>query len=233
MNTIATTIGATAFGLLANLPVTALAEPGAPLNTRVTSYAVALAGVPYRYGGTSPETGFDCSGFVGHVIMVTAGVNLPRTSHDMAMAGRPVGREELRPGDLVFHNTRGKPNSHAGIYLGDGQFIHSPKPGEVVQRASMTNPYWRARFNGGRRVIEESTQYAAMSEMPAPRQQSTQQSPAISKPLASTATPKKTQQTKPSVTARRDAKAVSGQLAATKNGVPNRHTEVRVASISN
>jgi NlpC/P60 family len=165
MNTIVAFIGAATCGLIASLPVTSYADSAGPLNSRVTSYALALAGTPYRYGGISPETGFDCSGFVGHVIKITTGVNLPRSSHEMAAAGRSVRKDELRAGDIVLHNTQGRPNSHAGIYLGDGQFIHSPKAGEVVQRANLNNPYWRARFNGARRVIEESTQYAAVSGM--------------------------------------------------------------------
>src|SRR5512139_3724197 len=84
----------------------------------VPMYAISLIGSPYRLGGTSPETGVDCSGFVGHVFRQTAGVVLPRDSRAISEAAQPLAQDELRPGDLVFFNTLHRAFSHVGIYLG-------------------------------------------------------------------------------------------------------------------
>lgn len=153
-------------GVIAHFAHSAGAETNQ--SSRVTTYALALIGLPYRYGGTNPESGFDCSGFVGHVIHVTKNVQLPRSSYEMASTGQAIQRAALQPGDLVFHNTLGRPNSHVGIYLGNGQFIHSPKTGDVVQRADLNSPYWRTRFNGARRIGEP--QRLASAEGSAPNQ---------------------------------------------------------------
>ncbi len=155
-------IGIVLGGLITITPHVGYAEPRVVEGSRVTNYALALVGIPYRYGGTVPESGFDCSGFVGHVIDVIMGVSLPRSSHDMARVGRSIQKAALQPGDLVFHNTRGRSFSHVGIYLGNGQFIHSPKTGEHVQRADLNSLYWRARFNGARRI--ETDQKLASAE---------------------------------------------------------------------
>ena len=144
-------IGALVSGILAGAPHVVRAK--ATQSSRVTTYAVALIGIPYRFGGVVPESGFDCSGFVAHVFSVVLDVTLPRLSYDMARFGRSVQRAAMVPGDLVFYNTQGKPFSHVGIYLGKGQFIHAPRKGELVQQASMDDPYWRARFNGARKVM--------------------------------------------------------------------------------
>ena len=141
-------------GFIAHFAQSARSETSPIQSSQVTTYALALIGLPYRYGGTVPETGFDCSGFVGHVMHVTKGTKLPRSSYEMASTGQAIQRTALKPGDLVFHNTLGRPNSHVGIYLGNGQFIHSPKTGDVVQRADLNSHYWRARFNGARRIGE-------------------------------------------------------------------------------
>src|SRR5690606_7991364 len=91
----------------------------------ISMYAVSLVGSPYRLGGTSPETGLDCSGFVGHVFRQAAGVELPRDSRAISRAAQPVARTELQPGDLVFFNTLNRAFSHVGIYLGDDRFVHA------------------------------------------------------------------------------------------------------------
>jgi cell wall-associated NlpC family hydrolase len=83
-------------------------------------------------------------------------VELPRSTREQRWAGRPVRLAELLPGDLVFYNTRGRPYSHVGIYLGEGQFIHAPKPGAKVRVESTAKAYWRARFNGARRIDNTS-----------------------------------------------------------------------------
>jgi cell wall-associated NlpC family hydrolase len=109
-------------------------------------------GTPYRYGGSSPRTGFDCSGLVAHVYERAWGVALPRSTQGQRHAGHAVKRAELKPGDLVFYNTRHRPFSHVGIYLGDGRFVHAPRRGQLVRIESFDSPYWRARFDGARRI---------------------------------------------------------------------------------
>jgi cell wall-associated NlpC family hydrolase len=109
-------------------------------------------GTRYRYGGKSPETGFDCSGLVAHVFERSRGIRLPANAEAQSKVGIPVKRVALEPGDLVFYNTRNRPNSHVGIYLGEGQFVHAPRPGQRVRVESIHSSYWRARFNGARRV---------------------------------------------------------------------------------
>ena len=114
--------------------------------------AMGLLGVPYRRGGTSEITGFDCSGFVRHLYEKSVGQILPRRAVDQARATEVIDREELKPGDLVFFNTMRRAFSHVGIYVGDGKFIHSPRAGKVVNIEDMRSAYWQKRFNGARRV---------------------------------------------------------------------------------
>jgi cell wall-associated NlpC family hydrolase len=115
--------------------------------------ALLAVGTPYRHGGNSPQTGFDCSGLVAHVFQRAWGVALPRSVEAQSFVGRAVGRvRELQPGDLVFFNTRNRPYSHVGIYVGGGQFVHAPRPGSRVRIEDVDKPYWRARFNGARRL---------------------------------------------------------------------------------
>ncbi|MFN2646652.1 MAG: C40 family peptidase [Burkholderiales bacterium] len=114
--------------------------------------ALVAVGARYRYGGSSPETGFDCSGLVAHVYERAWGITLPRRTADQRNAGRPVRRSELEAGDLVFYNTRNRPYSHVGIYVGDGNFVHAPRAGGRVRIESIDNRYWRARWNGARRL---------------------------------------------------------------------------------
>jgi cell wall-associated NlpC family hydrolase len=117
-------------------------------------YAVSLVGSPYRLGGTSPATGLDCSGFVGHVFRQTAGVVLPRDSRAISEAAQPLPAAELQPGDLVFFNTLNRAFSHVGIYLGDDRFVHaaSSRSGSVMV-SNLNDRYWRERFDGARRVV--------------------------------------------------------------------------------
>ncbi len=118
----------------------------------VALYAMSLADTPYRYGGNSAENGFDCSGFVQHVYLNTVGMRLPRTSAEMSRVGLNLETGQLRPGDLVFFNTRKKPFSHVGIYVGEERFVHSPSSGRSIMVSSMREDYWRNRYNGARRV---------------------------------------------------------------------------------
>lgn len=114
--------------------------------------AMAFLDVPYRYGGNSAETGFDCSGFVRAVYEQSLGKILPRRSDEQAAATQTIERSELKPGDLVFFNTMRRTFSHVGIYVGDGKFIHSPRSGAQVRMEDMRATYWNKRFNGARRV---------------------------------------------------------------------------------
>ncbi len=118
----------------------------------VIFYALSMVGIDYRWGGSSPQTGFDCSGLVSHVFRQIAGLVLPRDSYAMARMGKPVTLDDLKPGDLVFFNTMRRPFSHVGIYLGDRRFIHAPTKGKQVHVVDMTQPYWSQRYNGARRI---------------------------------------------------------------------------------
>jgi cell wall-associated NlpC family hydrolase len=115
-------------------------------------HALEALGTKYRYGGRSPETGFDCSGLVAHVFERAWGTRLPPSTNELRKVGTRVKLKELEPGDLVFYNTRKRPYSHVGIYLGEGQFLHAPRPGGLVRVESVHTPYWRARFSGARRL---------------------------------------------------------------------------------
>jgi cell wall-associated NlpC family hydrolase len=114
--------------------------------------ALGFLGVPYKMGGNSAETGFDCSGFVKAMYEQTVGLILPRKAEQQAAATQQIDRAELQPGDLVFFNTLRRAFSHVGIYIGDGKFIHSPKPGAQVRVENMGISYWSHRFDGARRV---------------------------------------------------------------------------------
>jgi len=114
--------------------------------------AMGFLGVPYRLGGNSAETGFDCSGFVRAVFEQSLGKVLPRRADEQAAATQEIDRNELKPGDLVFFNTMRRAFSHVGIYVGDGKFIHSPRAGAQVRIEDMRKAYWQTRFNGARRV---------------------------------------------------------------------------------
>ena len=114
--------------------------------------AMDLLGIRYRRGGSSPEVGFDCSGFVSHVFREGLGLVLPRSSKEMSRSGQEVSRDELRPGDLVVFNTMRNAFSHVGIYLGDNQFVHAPRTGGHVRVEDLNQSYWKKRFNGARRI---------------------------------------------------------------------------------
>jgi cell wall-associated NlpC family hydrolase len=115
--------------------------------------ALQTVGVKYRLGGRSPDTGFDCSGLVVHVFERAWGVLLPPGTAALRRVGVPVTKlKELEPGDLVFYNTRNRPYSHVGIYLGEGRFLHAPRTGAKVRVESVMTPYWRQRFDGARRL---------------------------------------------------------------------------------
>jgi cell wall-associated NlpC family hydrolase len=116
-------------------------------------YAASLVGTPYQMGGSSPETGLDCSGFVHHVFMETFHADLPRTAADMSQAGQPVDLPGLQPGDLVFFNTLKRPASHVGIYLGENRFIHASSSAVgSVTISNLQDEYWSSHYDGARRI---------------------------------------------------------------------------------
>lgn len=145
-------------GLLDTKPVVDLAQQVRDKATDVASELVLSAmnflGVPYKRGGQSTETGFDCSGFTRHVFENSVGLILPRRAAEQANSPSlvPVKQAELKPGDLVFFNTLRHTFSHVGIYIGDNKFIHSPRAGGEVRVEDMRLSYWQKRFDGARRA---------------------------------------------------------------------------------
>ena len=118
----------------------------------VLKRALALLGTPYRWGGTSPEGGFDCSGLVGYVFRTALGIELPRVSRDMAQNGQLISdRAALAAGDLVFFGRKGRVD-HVGIYVGEGNFVHAPRTGRDVTVSSLTSGYWSGHYMQARRV---------------------------------------------------------------------------------
>jgi cell wall-associated NlpC family hydrolase len=115
--------------------------------------ALGFLGVPYRRGGSSAETGFDCSGYVKAIYEQTIGLVLPRKASQQAAVTQRIDKSDLQPGDLVFFNTMRRAFSHVGIYIGDGKFVHSPRSGSEVRVESMDLSYWKNRFDGARRVL--------------------------------------------------------------------------------
>jgi cell wall-associated NlpC family hydrolase len=119
----------------------------------VAIYALGLIGVDYKFGGNTPQSGLDCSGLVRYVFQEVTGVTLPRTAKEMSGLGAKVSADDLKPGDLVFFNTRRFQYSHVGIYLGDNRFIHAPSAGSEVEIARLSESYWQKHFNGARRLV--------------------------------------------------------------------------------
>lgn len=114
--------------------------------------ALSLTGIRYKYGGNSPETGFDCSGFVRYVYQQAANLSLPHSARAISQLGKTIPKQELKPGDLVFFNTLKSAFSHVGIYIGNNRFIHSPSSGGGVRVEDMESDYWEKRFNGAQRI---------------------------------------------------------------------------------
>lgn len=116
--------------------------------------AIGLVGTPYRWGGNTPEGGFDCSGLVNYVFRDMLDLRLPRTSRELAawQQGPEVAATQLATGDLVFFGSGGVV-SHVGIYVGDGRFVHAPSTGGTVRLDRMDGRYWQTRYSGARRVL--------------------------------------------------------------------------------
>jgi NlpC/P60 family len=121
--------------------------------SEITSYALSLIGVDYRFGGNTPDQGLDCSGLIRYVFQQATGLSLPRSAREQSRVGESVSKDKLQPGDLVFFNTRRFQFSHVGLYIGDNRFIHAPSSGGAVQVVNLDNAYWQKAFNGARRIV--------------------------------------------------------------------------------
>lgn len=115
--------------------------------------SMSLIGTPYRYGGSSRENGFDCSGMVQYVYKQALHVNLPRTARDIAAVSAPIRKRDLQIGDLVFFNTNGQNYSHIGLYIGNGEFIHAPSSNGMIRITKLDSPYFNQRFTGARTLF--------------------------------------------------------------------------------
>jgi cell wall-associated NlpC family hydrolase len=116
----------------------------------VTLYALGLVGTPYRFGGNTPDGGFDCSGLIDHVYQARVGLKAPRTVAKLQYWGAPVPDDALRSGDLVLFAQRGAA-THAGIYVGDGRFVHAPSTGGTVRLDDLNSRYWASQRTSFRR----------------------------------------------------------------------------------
>ncbi|HOY70168.1 MAG TPA: C40 family peptidase [Methylotenera sp.] len=116
--------------------------------------ALSLKGTKYKYGGSSPETGFDCSGFVQYVFKQSVNLALPRNTFAQSQLGTAIAKQDLQAGDLVFFNTVKNTISHVGIYMGDNRFIHAPNTRGQVRIEPMVG-YWAQRYSGAQRLENE------------------------------------------------------------------------------
>ncbi|KPW20148.1 NLP/P60-like protein [Pseudomonas cannabina pv. alisalensis] len=139
--------------------VTAPPQILSPAAEDVLFRALSLVGTPYRWGGNTPDSGFDCSGLIGYVYRDAAGISLPRSTREMIVMGAPnIRREQLQSGDLVFFATSGGSQvSHAGIYVGEGRFVHAPATGGTVKLDSLDKPYWQRAYLNAKRVIQPAS----------------------------------------------------------------------------
>jgi cell wall-associated NlpC family hydrolase len=126
---------------------------GTKESSDVLSRAVNVLGTPYRWGGSSPSKGFDCSGLVKYAFN-DASFDLPRTSNAMASGhGEKVDRNDLKPGDLIFFNIKSRRVNHVAIYLGNDRFIHAPRRGKSVSIDTLNKPYWENHYVVAKRVL--------------------------------------------------------------------------------
>ena len=143
--------------------VSPIPSPPARVANDVLFHAIGLVGTPYRWGGNTPESGFDCSGLVDYVFRTSAGLVLPRHSGDIAELDVPrVNADQLQPGDLLFFGSHHQV-SHVAIYVGQGRFVHAPNTGGTVRLDKLDGEYWREHFLYAKRVLERAPDEAAMA----------------------------------------------------------------------
>ncbi|HTT13189.1 MAG TPA: C40 family peptidase [Burkholderiaceae bacterium] len=138
-------------------------------SSEIVVQALALLGVPYRWGGEDPARGLDCSGLVRHVFKTVVSLDLPRRSQEMSRLGYRVTRADLRAGDLLFFNTLGYPNSHVALYVGGGRFVHAPGRNSQVRIDGLDDHYWSGRFNEARRIEFAASTVAREAHVAVPR----------------------------------------------------------------
>jgi cell wall-associated NlpC family hydrolase len=132
-------------------PVGSLNQGNESKADRAAGNAMKMLGRPYHFGGASPASGFDCSGLVQYSYK-RVGLTLPHNTEKQRVTGRHIQKAELRRGDLIFFDQEGKKNSHVGIYLGEGRFVHAPSSGKEVRSDRLDSPYWKKHFSEARRV---------------------------------------------------------------------------------
>lgn len=120
----------------------------------VAIFALGLIDTGYRFGGKNPDAGLDCSGMVSYIYGQSANLKLRGSAAEIARLGRPIERTRLRPGDLVFFNTRNAPHSHVGIYIGDDRFVHAPSTNGRVRIDQLANRYYAQRFETARTYFD-------------------------------------------------------------------------------
>ena len=130
------------------------ARPADPRGQDVSLFALGLVDTGYRFGGKNPEAGLDCSGMVSYVYENASGLRLAGSAADLARQGRAIANEELRPGDLVFFNTRNRPHSHVGIYIGNDRFIHAPNSNGKIRTESLSKSWFATRFEAARTYFD-------------------------------------------------------------------------------
>jgi len=125
-----------------------------PARNDLALIAMSLLDTRYTSGGRGPATGFDCSGLVAHVYKEGAGLPVKGSAADLGRQSRPIAREQLQPGDLVFFNTLGARHSHVGVYVGEGRFVHATNPRTGVRMDSLNNRYYAQRFEGAQSLLD-------------------------------------------------------------------------------
>lgn len=157
-------LAALAFALLAACagPAVLPEPPGGYLTVggreqgrEVAMYAFGLLDAGYRFGGRNPDSGLDCSGMVAYIYEQVTGARLPHNALEIARLSRPVPKGALQPGDLVFFNTRDRPYTHVGIFVGDGRFVHAPKRNDRVRVSRLDEDYFARRFDSARTLLQD------------------------------------------------------------------------------
>lgn len=137
-------------------PTASAPDVAPPLGSALAMSALAYVGTRYRFGGNTPESGFDCSGFVRWVFRDHLRPDFPRASQAMAQVDAPsIEPTQLQPGDLLFFRIRGSRISHVGIHVGDGRFIHAPSRGGAVRIDRLDDRYWQRRYAGAKRIVAD------------------------------------------------------------------------------